>query len=215
VTAFFNDWLIPLLQSYGLLAIFITMTLESTCIPIPSEIVVPYGGLLAAQGHVQLWQVIVVATAANVLGSTIAYAAGRYGGRALFLRYGRYVLIRPHHLDVADRWFERRGQITVFLTRMMPGIRTFISVPAGISRMHFGKFLLYSMLGAIPWNAALAYLGWVFGANWDTLQGYFDRYNTVFYLALVAAVALVVGLWWVRHKRKARSQSGSPGNSSE
>jgi membrane protein DedA with SNARE-associated domain len=215
VTAFFNDWLIPLLQNYGLLAIFITMTLESTCIPIPSEIVVPYGGLLAAQGHVQLWQVIVVATAANVLGSTIAYAAGRYGGRALFLRYGRYVLIRPHHLDVADRWFERRGQITVFLTRMMPGIRTFISVPAGISRMHFGKFLLYSMLGAIPWNAALAYLGWVFGANWDTLQGYFDRYNTVFYLALVAAVALVVGLWWVRHKRKARSQSGSPGNSSE
>jgi membrane protein DedA with SNARE-associated domain len=215
VTAFFNDWLIPLLQNYGLLAIFITMTLESTCIPIPSEIVVPYGGLLAAQGHVQLWQVIVVATAANVLGSTIAYAAGRYGGRALFLRYGRYVLIRPHHLDLADRWFERRGQITVFLTRMMPGIRTFISVPAGISRMHFGKFLLYSMLGAIPWNAALAYLGWVFGANWDTLQGYFDRYNTVFYLALVAAVALVVGLWWVRHKRKARSQSGSPGNSSE
>jgi membrane protein DedA with SNARE-associated domain len=215
VTAFFNDWLIPLLQNYGLLAIFITMTLESTCIPIPSEIVVPYGGLLAAQGHVQLWQVIVVATAANVVGSTIAYAAGRYGGRALFLKYGRYVLIRPHHLDLADRWFERRGQITVFLTRMMPGIRTFISVPAGISRMHFGKFLLYSMLGAIPWNAALAYLGWVFGANWDTLQGYFDRYNTVFYLALVAAVALVVGLWWVRHKRKARSQSGSPGNSSE
>lgn len=204
MTSFFNDWLIPLLEDYGLLAIFITMTLESTCIPIPSEIVVPYGGLLAAQGHVQLWQVVVVATAANVVGSTIAYAAGRYGGRALFLKYGRYVLIRPHHLDAADRWFERRGQITVFLTRMMPGIRTFISVPAGISRMHFGKFLVYSLLGAIPWNAALAYLGWVFGANWDKLQGYFERYNTVFYVVLAASVVLATLLWRMRRNRKAR-----------
>ena len=204
MTSFFNDWLIPLLEDYGLLAIFIAMTLESTCIPIPSEIVVPYGGLLAAQGHVQLWQVVVVATAANILGSTIAYAAGCYGGRALFLKYGRYVLIRPHHLDAADRWFERRGQITVFLTRMMPGVRTFISVPAGISRMHFGKFLVYSLLGAIPWNAALAYLGWVFGANWDTLQKYFERYNTVFYIVLAATVVLAIVLWRVRRNRQGR-----------
>jgi membrane protein DedA with SNARE-associated domain len=214
VTSFFNDWLIPLLEHYGLLAIFIAMTAESACIPIPSEIVVPYGGLLAAQGHVQLWQVVAVATAANILGSTIAYAAGRYGGRALFLKYGRYVLIRPHHLDVADRWFERRGQITVFLTRMMPGVRTFISVPAGIGRMPLGKFLLFSLLGAIPWNVALAYLGWVFGANWETLQGYFDRYNTVFYILLAAAVVLAIVLWRVRRGRKGRRQSGSPGDPS-
>ena len=133
----------------------------------------------------------------------------------MFLKYGRYVLIRPHHLDVADRWFERRGQITVFLTRMMPGVRTFISVPAGISRMHFGKFLVYSLLGAILWNAALAYLGFVFGANWETLQGYFERYNTVFYMVFAAAVLLAIVVWRVRRNRQGRRQSGSSGDSSE
>ena len=143
--SFFQDWLIPLLENHGLLIVFLTMVAESACIPIPSEIVVPYGGFLAAQGHTHLWMVIVVATAANLVGSSIAYAVGRYGGRALFLRYGTLRAgCSPHHLDKADRWFERRGQLTVFFTRMMPGVRTFISLPAGIAKMPVGKFLLYS-----------------------------------------------------------------------
>jgi membrane protein DedA with SNARE-associated domain len=100
---FFQNWLIPLLENYGLLIVFLTMVAESACIPIPSEIVVPYGGFLAAQGHTHLWAVIVVATVANLVGSSIAYAVGRYGGRALFVKYGRYVLVSPHHLDRADR----------------------------------------------------------------------------------------------------------------
>ena len=154
--AFLQDWIIPFLVDYGLLAIFITMTLESACVPIPSEIVVPYGGVLAAQGHVTLWAVVVVATVANLVGSSIAYAAGRYGGRALVLRYGRYVFMSPHHLDVADRWFERRGEVTVFVTRMMPGVRTFISVPAGVARMPYVRFIVYSALGAFLWNLGLA-----------------------------------------------------------
>ena len=105
---------------------------------------------------------IVVATAANVVGSGIAYAVGRYGGRALFLKYGRYVGC-AHHLDKAERWFERRGELTVFFTRMMPGVRTFISLPAGIAKMPVGKFFFYSLLGSMPWNAALAYLGYAAG----------------------------------------------------
>jgi membrane protein DedA with SNARE-associated domain len=200
VTRFFNDWLVPILVDYGLLAIFVTMTLESACIPIPSEIVVPYGGVLAAQGHVQLWQVVVVACAANLIGSGIAYAVGRYGGRALFLRYGRYVLIRQHHLESAERWFERRGQATVLFTRLMPIVRTFISLPAGISKMRFGKFLVYSLLGAIPWNVGLAYLGYAFGSNWDQLQEYFHRYNTVFYILLAIAVVVVLVVWQARRR---------------
>lgn len=208
---FFQDWLIPLLENHGLLIVFLTMVAESACIPIPSEIVVPYGGFLAAQGHTQLWAVIVVATLANVVGSSIAYAVGRYGGRTLFLRYGRYVLVSSHHLDKADAWFERRGQLTVFFTRMMPGVRTFISLPAGIAKMPVVKFLFYSLLGSVPWNVALAYLGYGAGKAagedpWGKLQEQFGRYNHIFYIVLgVVVVALVV--WGVMHWRRRRSRS--------
>lgn len=201
---FLEDWIIPLLVDYGLIAIFISQTLESMCVPIPSEVVVPYGGFLAAQGHVALWEVVMVAIAANLLGSTIAYMAGRYGGRALVLRYGKYVFMSAHHLDVADRWFERRGEITVFLTRMMPGVRTFISVPAGVSRMPFPRFALYSVLGSTPWNLGLAYLGWVFGSNWEGLQEWIHQYNLVFYAALAALVAAAI-VWKWRDVRKSRA----------
>lgn len=208
---FFEDWLIPLLQDYGLLIVFATMVAESACIPIPSEIVVPYGGFLAAQGHTHVWSVIAAATAANMVGSGIAYAVGRYGGRTLFLKYGRYVLIREHHLDKADRWFERRGQLTVFFTRMMPGVRTFISLPAGIAKMPVGKFFAYSLLGSIPWNAALAYLGYGAGKAagedpWGKLQEQFGRYNEVFYIVLAVAVLAVIA-WAVWHRRRKRMQT--------
>ncbi len=214
--SFFQDWLRPLLEDHGLLIVFLTMVAESACIPIPSEIVVPYGGFLAATGHTQLWAVIAVATAANVVGSGIAYGAGRYGGRALFLKYGRYVLVRPHHLDKADLWFEKRGQMTVFFTRMMPGVRTFISLPAGIAKMPVGKFFLFSLLGSIPWNAALAYLGYAAGkaaggeeADWTKLQEQFGRYNHIFYIVLGAVVlALIVwAVWRWRGRRKRAAET--------
>jgi membrane protein DedA with SNARE-associated domain len=220
MTSFFQDWLIPLLENYGLLIVFLTMTAESACIPIPSEIVVPYGGFLAAQGHTELWMVIAVATAANLVGSMIAYAVGRYGGRALFLRYGRYVLVRPHHLEKAERWFDRHGEATVFFTRMMPGIRTFISLPAGIARMPVGKFLLYSAFGSVIWNAALAWLGYAAGTAvgedaWTTLQEKFGRYNHIFYIVVgVVVVALVAwGVW--RWRSRHGSPSGRPSEDGE
>jgi membrane protein DedA with SNARE-associated domain len=148
-----------------------------------------------------------------MLGSSIAYAVGRYGGRALFLKYGRYVLVSPHHLEKAERWFDRRGELTVFFTRMMPGIRTFISLPAGIARMRFEKFLLYSLLGSIPWNVALAYLGWGAGKAagddpWGTLQEQFSRYNHIFYIVVgIVFVALVT--WGVVRWRRRKSRSGA------
>lgn len=211
--SFFSDILLPIVTQYGLLAIFVTMTLESACIPIPSEIVVPFGGVLAARGDVPLWAVVAVATLANLVGSVIAYALGRYGGRALFERYGKYVLIRPHHLAKADEWFERRGEITVFLTRMMPGVRTFISVPAGIGRMNLARFLLYSLLGSVPWNLALALLGWYFGANWEKLQAAFHEYNLVFYLVLALAVAGTIAWAVLRRRRGSQEPDSSPAES--
>lgn len=210
---FFEDWLIPLLVDYGLWAVFITMTLESAAIPIPSEIVVPYGGFLAAQGHTALWAVVLVATLANLVGSTIAYGVGRWGGRALVERYGRYVFMSTHHLDMAEEWFARRGEVTVFATRMMPAVRTFISVPAGVARMNYVRFAVYSFLGSLPWNLALAYLGYVFGENWERLQGYFHQYNVVFYGVAGAAVLAFVA-WKVRGWRRRRAANAIKGVSS-
>jgi membrane protein DedA with SNARE-associated domain len=209
---FLEDWLLPLLRDYGLLIIFLTMAAESACIPIPSEVVVPYGGFLAATGHADWLAVVAVATAANVVGSGIAYAVGRYGGRPLFVKYGRYVLIQKHHLDKADAWFEKRGELTVFFTRLMPGVRTFISLPAGIAKMPVLRFFAYSALGALPWNAALAYLGWAAGraaggeeANWAKLQEQFTRYDHIFYIVLGVLVLAVIG-WAVWRWRKRRDR---------
>jgi membrane protein DedA with SNARE-associated domain len=213
---FLQNWLLPLLENHGLLIVFLTMAAESCCIPIPSEIVVPYGGYLAAQGHTSLWAVVAVACAANVVGSAIAYGIGYSGGHALFMRYGRYVLIRPHHLEKAERWFDGRGQSTVFFTRMMPGVRTFISLPAGIARMHFGKFLLYSLLGSIPWNVGLAYLGYGAGKAagdnaFENLQQQFGRYNHVFYIVLGVAVVGLAAWGYTRWRRRHRARVDADG----
>lgn len=209
-----SQWLINALTSYGLLIVFLTMSAESACIPIPSEIVVPYGGFLAAQGHTHLWMVIVVATVANLVGSIIAYAVGRYGGRALFVRYGKYVGISAHHVDKADHWFERYGPATVFFTRMMPGVRTFISLPAGIARMPVIKFLAYSAVGSAIWNTGLAYLGYGAGRAagedpWGKLQETFHSYNRIFYVVVAVIVVAIAGyvVWrWRRHRHAAAAK---------
>ncbi len=210
-----TSWLINLLENYGLIIVFVTMIAESACIPIPSEVVVPFGGFLAAQGHTHLWMVIVVATLANLIGATIAYVVGLYGGRALFVRYGRYVGVRARHIEKADSWFERRGDVTVFFTRMMPGVRTFISLPAGIAKMPVVKFLLYSLAGSVIWNTALAYLGYGFYKalgpdGWNKLQDAFSRYNKIWYVVLAAVVVAILAfaVWrWRRHKNAAREKS--------
>ena len=217
----FSQSLINALESYGLLIVFVTMVAESACIPIASEIVVPYGGFLAAQGHTHLWMVIAVATVANLVGSSIAYVVGRYGGRALFLRYGRYVGISAHHVERADHWFLRYGPVTVFFTRMMPGVRTFISLPAGIAKMPVVKFLVYSLFGSVIWNTGLAYLGYAAGKAagqdpWGRLQETFSRYDRYFYVVLAIAVVAIIGwaVWrWRRHRNRAAGMPITGGES--
>jgi membrane protein DedA with SNARE-associated domain len=211
-----SNWLIHLLETYGLLIVFVAMVAESACIPIPSEVVVPYGGIVVSHHHGLVYVIIVVglvATAANLVGSAIAYWVGRTGGRALFMRYGKYVLVKPHHLDRADRWFARRGQLTVFFTRMMPGVRTVISLPAGIAEMPFAKFLLYTFLGSVPWNFALAYLGYVFSSRWEDLQALFSRYNDIFYIVLAVVVIALIG-WgiyrWRRNRNRVSESAADP-----
>ncbi|MBX5436020.1 MAG: DedA family protein [Alicyclobacillaceae bacterium] len=173
------------------------MTLESTCIPIPSEAVVPYAGYLASEHAFPLWAVVVAATAANVVGGLIAYAVGRAGGRALIVKWGRYVLLNRRHLDRAEQWFSRYGQITVFVGRLLPALRTFISLPAGVARMPVGRFMLYSALGSLPWNLALALAGFVLGQHWETVS---SAVKPLTYAGALLLVAAVLWFWFGRRR---------------
>jgi membrane protein DedA with SNARE-associated domain len=196
-----GPWLVQLIQDYGLLIIFVAMAAENACLPVPSEVVVPYGGVLAALGHTSLWAVIVVSTVAALVGTGTVYAIGRWGGRPLALRYGYRIHIKPSHIERAERWFLRRGELMVLYTRMLPVVRTFISLPAGIARMSWVKFFLYTAIGSLVWNAGLAYLGWAFGANWDRLQAQFLRYTIIFSIAAAVVVMCLAG-WYVWRWRR-------------
>lgn len=154
--------------SFGYVAILLLMVAESACIPIPSELIMTFGGVLASTGKLNLAIVILMGAVGNTIGGYIAWAVGRTGGRALVLKYGRYVFLRVHDLDRAESWFAKRGQAAVFLGRLIPVVRTFISLPAGIAEMEPIRFGLYTFLGSIPFVGALAIVGYVLGANYLT-----------------------------------------------
>ena len=179
---------------YGYVAVFVLMVLESACIPIPSEVTMLFGGALASAGfagdaQLSLAGVTVAGVAGNIVGSWLAYWVGARGGRPLIDRFGRYLLIRPHEIDRAHEWFERRGQLAVFVARLLPVIRTFISLPAGIARMPFWRFTLYTALGCVPFVLALALLGVVAGENWETVRHVLEPASWA--IAVVVAVAIV------------------------
>lgn len=188
------------IAQYELLGIFITMALESACIPIPSEVVMPFAGHLVAKGSLGMAEAALTASAANLVGSWIAYFVGRFGGRKFIHRYGRYIMLSQRHLVWAERWFEKKGEVTVFISRMLPGVRTFISLPAGVAKMNFPRFSLYSFLGSVPWNFALVYLGFVFSDNWELLQNYLHEFNfVVFGLIFIILLLFFARRWFRKH----------------
>jgi membrane protein DedA with SNARE-associated domain len=195
---------------HGYLAVFVLMLLESACIPIPSEVTMLFAGFLASPDRptdaVQLNFVAValVGVAGNVVGSWVAYAAGRALGRGPLDRWGKYVGIRSHDIDRAERWWAKRGNATVFFSRMLPVIRTFISLPAGIERMDFARFTIYTTVGCVPWVFALTGVGYALGKNWDTILGSF-RVATFVIAGLVVA-GLVV--YFIRRRKAAPESEG-------
>ncbi|MDA8364555.1 MAG: DedA family protein [Gammaproteobacteria bacterium] len=184
----------------GYTGIVFLMALESACIPLPSEITMPFAGYLASIGTMNLWGVALAGTIGCQIGSLAAYYLGALGGRPLVERYGRYVLFSNHDLEIADRWFRRHGDITVFLARLLPVIRTFIALPAGISRMEIWRFNLYTFVGSFIWSLGLAWIGMKLGTHWDTLGPYFHRSET-----LIGATLILAALWYLyRHLKNLR-----------
>lgn len=186
---------------YGYAAIFVLMLVESACIPVPSEVTMLVGGWYASDGRLDLFWVGVAGVLGNLVGSWIAYAVGRTGGRTLLERYGRYVFIRAHEIERAEAWWARHGEAATFFSRLLPVIRTFISLPAGIARMPLMKFSVYTFLGVIPWTYALAFLGVVVEDNWEQAADYF----TIPALLIGLAVAGIAATWYIRRRRRART----------
>ena len=187
---------------YG--GILILMAIESACIPVPSEVIMPFSGFLVFAGRFNIHLVAIVGAIGNAGGSWLAWWAGKKGGRPFIEKYGRYILISRHDLEMAERFFGRYGNATVFFSRMLPIIRTYISFPAGIARMPLGPFLAYTFIGALPWCYLLTYVGISLGERWESLRVYFRQFDV-----LIAAVCVIGAAWYVwRHIKNSRS-SGS------
>jgi membrane protein DedA with SNARE-associated domain len=198
VLALFGQLVTEEIAKYGYAAIFLLMVLESACVPIPSEVTMLFAGalvsapFLAPEHQLDLVAVALVGAGANLVGSWLAYWAGYAGGRPLVDRWGRYLLLRPHEIDRAHAWFDRYGQEAVFFGRLLPVVRTFISLPAGVARMNVWKFSLYTLLGCLPWTFGLAFLGYKLGERWDEVERFLRPVSWLVAALVVAAVG-----WWV------------------
>lgn len=202
-----EHFIVTEISKHGYLAIFALMTLESACLPIPSEAVMGFGGALTAgisvagvTTHLNVWQVAIVGALGNLIGSLIAYAVGRTGGRALVERYGKYILIRHHDLDKAEAFFAKHGDPAVLISRILPVVRTFISLPAGIAEMPVIKFSILTLLGSIPWTLGLTLAGRALASNWQSVSKAATPISAIFALVIVA----IIVRWYF--KRRAQVQ---------
>jgi len=188
----------------GLPGVFLLMLLESACIPIPSEATMLFAGFNVANGHWGLIATVATGVAGNVVGSWIAYAAGYYGRLDILEKHGAKLHIKPSHLAWADRWFQRYGDATVFFSRMLPIIRTFISLPAGVARMPFWRFTLLTTLGCVPWVFMLTLVGKEAGDNWEKWK------NNLHYVDYVVVAAIVLGVIWLLVRRRRTPAADAP-----
>lgn len=205
-----GTWIMHQISLFGYWGVIFLMAIESACIPLPSEIIMPFAGSLTTtiiiNGNPQpaSLNLILVGLAGALgclIGSIVAFWVGYWGGRSFIERYGKFILIRKHDLANADRFFNKYGDRAIFISRLLPIVRTFISLPAGISRMKFGKFCLYTFLGSVPWCLALAWVGRIFGQNWNVIEKYFRKAD------IVIGILIVGGIVWFfyRHFRKESS----------
>ena len=204
---FIDKIVIPFLDSLygsvGYLGVMIAMAIESAMVPLPSELILPYAGFLISDptkleplthGPWGFWLVVLAATIGNTIGSLIAYAIGAWGGRPFLERYGKYLLIRHHEIELAERYFDKNGSATAFFSRLLPVVRTFISFPAGVARMPLGRFIAYSTAGAFLWSTLLVYAGTVLGANWEQIRHALQPFDLLIAVGVVGLVVLFV--WW-------------------
>ena len=200
-----SRFIVSMISMFGYAGIFLTMAIESACIPLPSEIIMPFAGYLVTTGQFTILGVTLAGAIGNVVGSIVAYYAGVWGGRPLVERYGPYVLVSRKDIEMADRWFAKYGEAAVFFGRMLPVVRTFISLPAGVARMNFPRFVLFTFIGALPWCYLMAYIGVKMGEQWEPLRDYFHQFDIVIGVGLFLAIGYFVWSHWPRRQPKLES----------
>ncbi len=183
------------INSLGYWGIAVGMAIESCNIPLPSEIILPYGGYLVSAGRLEFFWAAMAGTAGGTFGSVVSYYIGLCGGRPFLYRYGGYFGVTPQKLALAERWFARYGEATVFFTRLLPVIRTFISLPAGVARMNLTRFVVYTFLGSLPWSLLLTYVGYLLGEHWELIGPWFHRIDV---FVLLGLAGLLAWYWWRR-----------------
>ncbi len=193
-----TNFIVSTISTLGYSGVAVLMAIESACIPLPSEIIGPFAGYLVFTGRFNLFWVSIAGGVGSMLGSWVTYEIGKYGGRPIVEKYGKWVLISHDDIDMADRFFAKYGNFSTFIGRLLPVVRTFISLPAGIARVPKIPFLIYSFIGSVIWTALLAFLGMKLGENWNTLRERFHWFDTAIILLII-----IGGVWWVwRHLRK-------------
>ncbi len=188
----FSDFIINFIDAGGYLGLFLLMVSQGCGIPIPSEIVIPFSGFLVATGEFSFWMVVLIGTLGNFVGSIVAYWLGYKGGRTLLTKYGKYIFISRKDMHIGDRWFKKRGELSVFVGRFLPIVRTYVSFPAGIAKMHFGKFCLYTLLGFTPWCILFVWLGMKMQGSWENILQKLEPFN----LLILGLIVLWIG-WYI------------------
>src|SRR3990167_2595418 len=199
IIAFLTQLIISVIKSAGYTGIFLLMAAESALIPIPSEVTMPFAGYLASIGQFNFLAVVLVGAFANLFGSLLAYYLGYYGGetvvRQIIRSYGKYVLISENELNRSESWFRKYGDKIVFFSRILPIVRTFISLPAGIAKMNVWKFSIFTLIGSLIWSVLLTYVGFVLGQNWHSLEVYYRKFEIFIVIVVLSATG-----YYVYHK---------------
>lgn len=191
-----TNFIIQTISNLGYLGIFFLMVAESALIPIPSEVIMPFSGYLVSSGRFNVGLVIAAGSIGNLVGSLIAYYIGAYLGRGFVLRYGRYVLLKKSHLELAESYFARYGDRATFLSRLLPVVRTYISLPAGTGKMNVRRFAAFTLAGSIIWNSALTFIGMKLGEEWNNIR----KYSGYFDILVVIAVIVAIIVYWKKKK---------------
>ena len=194
---------ISVISSIGYFGIFLLMIMESMILPVPSELVMPFAGFLIASGEMNFWMIIIFATLGSLVGSLISYYLGKYGGNKLVLKYGNYFLLNEEHLKKTEKWFSKKGELTIFIGRFIPIVRHIISIPAGIGKMNLKKFMIYTLIGAGIWNAFLTYIGFILGNNWERIQEYSDYVS----FGVLGILVILMGYFVYRQIKKKKKEN--------